>query len=186
MKTEEFLAMSLPYGLYVGQYRHSKIECYNYYGLKKYEPYNKWIALIDDSTHADYQSSYTDGIYPILHPLSDLTKEIEHKGEKFIPMYILSKMQGFSVDNVKNWIFDFHDGKHSVASAHNGNWMLRYMVDEESFFLNGLTDWNKKHQKSRNQLSMFQKLIEWHFDIAGLIKKNEAIDVNTLSENPYK
>ena len=31
-----------------------------------------------------------------------------------------------------------------------------------------------------------QMLIEWHFDIAGLIEKNEAIDINTLTENPYK
>ena len=30
------------------------------------------------------------------------------------------------------------------------------------------------------------KLIEWHFDIAGLIEKGEAIDINTLTENPYK
>jgi len=29
------------------------------------------------------------------------------------------------------------------------------------------------------------KLIEWHFDIAGLIEKGEAIDVNTLEINPY-
>ena len=30
------------------------------------------------------------------------------------------------------------------------------------------------------------QLISWHFDIAGLIDKGEAIDVNTLDENPYK
>ena len=29
-------------------------------------------------------------------------------------------------------------------------------------------------------------MIKNHFDIAGLIEKGEAIDVNTLSENPYK
>ena len=29
-------------------------------------------------------------------------------------------------------------------------------------------------------------LIEHHFDIAGLIEKGEAIDVNTLEINPYK
>lgn len=29
-------------------------------------------------------------------------------------------------------------------------------------------------------------LIEHHFDVAGLIEKGEAIDVNTLPENPYK
>ena len=28
-------------------------------------------------------------------------------------------------------------------------------------------------------------LIEHHFDVAGLIEKGEAIDVNTLPENPY-
>ena len=34
---------------------------------------------------------------------------------------------------------------------------------------------------------MFIKhLLEWHFDIAGLIEKGEAIDVNTLQTNPYK
>ena len=30
------------------------------------------------------------------------------------------------------------------------------------------------------------QLIEWHFDIANLIEQGEAIDVNTLEENPYK
>ena len=29
-------------------------------------------------------------------------------------------------------------------------------------------------------------LVKWHFDISGLIEKGEAIDVNTLPENPYK
>jgi hypothetical protein len=37
-----------------------------------------------------------------------------------------------------------------------------------------------------NQLGLFQKLTEWHFDIADLILKGEAVDVNTLPENPYK
>ena len=30
------------------------------------------------------------------------------------------------------------------------------------------------------------KLISWHFDIAGLIEKGEAIDVNKLNNNLYK
>ena len=32
----------------------------------------------------------------------------------------------------------------------------------------------------------FMILIEYHFDVCGLIEKGEAIDVNTLTENPYK
>lgn len=35
-------------------------------------------------------------------------------------------------------------------------------------------------------LKFVSALIEWHFDIAGLIEKGEAVDVNTLPENPYK
>ena len=35
-------------------------------------------------------------------------------------------------------------------------------------------------------LDIVLQLISWHFDIAGLIDKGEAIDVNTLDENPYK
>lgn len=31
-----------------------------------------------------------------------------------------------------------------------------------------------------------QLLVRWHFDVAGLIEKGEALDVNTLHENPYK
>ena len=34
--------------------------------------------------------------------------------------------------------------------------------------------------KIQNQLQLFQKLYEWHFDIFGLIEKGEAIDINTL------
>jgi hypothetical protein len=33
---------------------------------------------------------------------------------------------------------------------------------------------------------MVIKLVEWHFDICGLIEKGEAIDVTTLEHNPYE
>ena len=32
----------------------------------------------------------------------------------------------------------------------------------------------------------YQQLIEWHFDLFNGIESGEAIDVNTLDENPYK
>jgi len=34
--------------------------------------------------------------------------------------------------------------------------------------------------------NIMMDLISLHFDVAGLIEKGEAIDVNTLQENPYK
>ena len=36
------------------------------------------------------------------------------------------------------------------------------------------------------RFGLVKYLIDQNFDIAGLIEKGEAIDVNTLSENPYK
>lgn len=42
---------------------------------------------------------------PILHPLSDLTKEIEHDGEKFVPMDSIKKEFGdlkLTIDNNKD------------------------------------------------------------------------------------
>ena len=30
------------------------------------------------------------------------------------------------------------------------------------------------------------EMIKWHFDIAGLIEKGQAVDVNMLKVNPYK
>ena len=41
-------------------------------------------------------------------------------------------------------------------------------------------------KRTVNQLTAFQKLIEWHFDLFDGIKNKEAIDVNTLDINPYK
>lgn len=76
-------------------------------------------------------------IKPILRPLSDLTKEIEHNGEMFIPC------EQFSYDM---------------------ECMLR------------LGDVDTGCQP----YSLIQKLIEWHFDIFGLIDKDLAIDINNL------
>ena len=76
---------------------------------------------------------------PILRPLSDLTKEIEINGEKFVPKNMLSTSLQ-SLNSCEDLI------KHRII-----------MFDDS------------------------QKLIEWHFDIFGLIDKNLAIDINTLN-----
>lgn len=87
-------------------------------------------------------SDYISFFKPICRPLSDLTKPIEHKGEKFVPM-----------DRI------------AIYNPNN----LYYCI------LTGIVEW-----------IVVTKLIEWHFDIADLISKGEAIDVNTLEINPYK
>lgn len=146
MNKEQFLAMSLPYRLYLGQHRCGKFEPYLFYGIKHVRCVDKISCYIDDSKHGDYQNSWIEGVYPILHPLTDLTKPIEHKGE----MLTLSEM---------------------LELAPNGISLNHYIL---------------MIQKKYISVMEFMILIEHHFDVAGLIEKGEAIDVNTLPENPYK
>ena len=133
MNKQEFLAMSLPYGVkIIDLYWPSKLT-----GINGNEYHFGNNLTIEDA----------ENVEPVLHPLSDLTKEIEHKGEKFVPNIIISDVYN------------------------NGDWLLLF---------------NPEISIDRMPFYIIQKLIEWHFDIADLISKGEAIDVNTLPENPYK
>lgn len=87
---------------------------------------------------------------PILRNLSDLTKEIEHNGEKFVPAHLL-----ISKDIKDSLQLSFKDGA-----------------------LNEV--WHPVHLNVEFTRSDWEKLYEWHFDIFGLIPAGLAIDINTL------
>jgi hypothetical protein len=118
------------------------------YGLSVVNAYGAPIPL-----HA--HNYFFDGIFiglhprakPILHPLSDFTKEIEVNGKKFVP----------------NFDRDF------------------------KFFIKEDLDYFLEHVPYGSvQVSQYQRLLEWHFDVFNLIENGLAIDVNTLETNPYK
>lgn len=140
MNKQEFLAMSLPYKPYCKTDIHDGI--------------NKNLILSLSGLIKDYARFYHKGYYfncslddfkPILHPLSDLTKPIVHKGEEFVPMKEIA-----------------------IYNPNNVEYLIECVVT-------GLVEY-----------IVLRQLIEWRFDIAGLIEKGEAVDVNTLPENPYK
>jgi hypothetical protein len=84
---------------------------------------------------------------PILRPLSDLTEEITHNGEKFVPI---------------DWL-------------------------EEKYFLTDLPEQCARiieDDRWVNQSSymLIEQLIEWHFDVFGLIDNGLAVDINTLQQ----
>jgi hypothetical protein len=119
------------------------------YGLQIIDHLPKDTKFTMYGSNIDYCINYCK---PILRPLSDLTKEIEVNGEKFVPMNIL-----FNCDE-----FDSIIGHSSIEYAND--------------FI-----------KSNDRLSLcydfyfWQKLLEWHFDIYGLIENGLAIDINTLN-----
>lgn len=167
MTKKEFLAMSLPYELSVQYlsfegYEYPKVEP-NFTGKFEGAPKlsKKEIGVVrgvleNMVTYGNNEGSCIKDIKPILRPLSDLTKPIEHKGEKFVPMErLITRSIPIKIDNL-NYI----------------------SLDEiySSYTETTLNDW----------LTAISYLLEWHFDIADLISKGEAIDVNTLETNPYK
>jgi hypothetical protein len=137
MKTIELkhLAPYLPYGLDVETLDY-KID----YVGKKYDKligfhqWDKtgllWSCILEGGSKPDVTR-----IKPILRPLSDLTKEIEHNGEKFVPM---------------NRFFD----------------EFGYLP-------------NTSHHEHL-QVQVYYNILEWHFDVFGLIDKGLAVDINTV------
>ena len=137
--------MSLPFGL--------KVKCDNLIcGLVSVKVLNDMVEITYPENPSMPFSRHKNVYKPILHPLSDLTKPIEHNGEKFVPMVELGR------------IFKLNVAEYCVIEQN-----IKY----------------KEFAPDNFRFSVVMQLIEWHFDIAFLIEKGEAIDVNTLKTNPY-
>ena len=131
-----------------------------------------------DNEHLSYENFIKEeGHKLVLRPLSDLTKEIEHKGEAFVPIVELAKIAFTN----SRYSFKLSDGVDKFVWIDDGDWNnFQFYFDGVNFHYDGYGRFIP------NQLHLFQKLIEWHFDLAYLVSKGEAIDVNTLETNPYK
>lgn len=91
---------------------------------------------------------------PILHPLSDLTKEIEHNGE------------------VKPIVIALAD----VCFDNNfsGELVAKVMIDLKP---------STRHEILKTMpYFIIEQLISWHFDVFGLIEQGLAIDINTFNK----
>jgi len=106
-------------------------------------------------------------IKPILHPLSDLTKEIDVNGEKFVPLVKLAIRYANSTRY--NDKIAMHNEK---CYCYSKSSELEFRFDGWDFLLKG--------QRVQQQFQLFERLYEWHFDIHSLIEKGLAIDINTL------
>lgn len=151
MNRNEFLAFSLPYDVKAID----KFEC-----IWTIHPYKDALDDLKDNEHLSYENFIKEeGHRLILHPLSDLTKEIEHKGEKFVPIEELREIIGGSWCGVYEGVVELIQ-----------EWDIDTLKDKIKYL----------------PFEFIQLFISWQFDIADLLSKGEAIDVNTLEENPYK
>jgi hypothetical protein len=104
--------------------------------------------------HGNFDIELSD-IKPILRPLSDLTKEIEVNGEKFVPNKRINDTFRKSSQDLVPYKYDGYNLELEIETE---NYSQR--IDLYDGYL------------------IMQKLFEWHFDVFGLIEKGLAIDFN--------
>jgi hypothetical protein len=102
-------------------------------------------------------------LIPILRPLSDLTREIEVNGEKFVPIVELARI------------------KHPTFGMRNKFWYEDYPNYCTVCDYTAMNIQVFKEDTGYNKFYIIQKLYQWHFDIFGLIQRGDAIDLNTLN-----
>lgn len=149
------LAPYLPYGL-------KCVICFPYEDVETAIQYNQLANLIGANSYAglfdnQFDDQCMDGFKPILRPLSDLTKEIEVDGKKFIP--------------IERMIIQF-----SSEYKYCDNGMIKTfqsLDDTILLFIN-----NKIAPECHYGIA--RVLFKWHFDVFGLIEKGLAIDINTI------
>ena len=105
---------------------------------------------------------------PILRPLSDLTKEIEHNGGKFIPIMVL-----YGGESYRDYDFMLEVVDKPIIGK-------RIEISVKDLPSPCISFGLKTPTNNILNYGNWQMLLEWHFDIFGLIPANLAIDINTL------
>jgi len=134
-------------------------------------------------------NSHANSFTPILHPLSDITKEIEVDGEKFVPLVKLYELSCIQVVDVvldyKIEIIGEEDGCFGLVVIDEDGKRDGFSLNTDSNKLQFQITFDKKNNRGSwylNQLELINKLFEWHFDVFGLIDAGLAIDINTLNK----
>jgi len=171
----EHLAPYLPYGLKLNIQTRRNGEHQGTYIMSAENIYD----VISSVNKKVENKSY----YPILRNLSDLTKEIEVNGEKFVPMVELAKIA--NLDITKYSLGEYNGDTYGILCD------IKNDDDIDTHEVLGfdlISGFGHHYKPSKNftivnnQLQLWNKLFEWHFDIFGLIQNNLAIDLNSLNK----
>ncbi|CAL67435.1 hypothetical protein [Christiangramia forsetii] len=162
------LAPYLPYGL--------KIK-----GLTKIYPDPIITGILGSCDRVYWNYHGASGVWKledtklILRPLSDLTKDIKHNNNKFLPIVELSKIE-FDDEVDIDFSSDFHENDYLLELEYVPTWFaLRFHKKDKNF-----SRWDDGEGISACKHELLFKLFEWHFDVFGLIEKGLAIDKNKL------
>ena len=152
MTKEEQLKIYSAYLPYKLQVINAYQNIYTIYGItnKMYDNYGN-VGLLTTNGWMDMDDAWENK--PILYDMSYLTKEVEHEGERFMPVEKLMKMRSVDPNS-----FCCEKRKQKAIEA-----LLNDMR---------LTD--------RISIDMYNKLLEWHFNVFNL-PESEYINKATLT-----
>jgi len=102
---------------------------------------------------------------PILRPLINLTKEIEINGKKFIPIIEMIRKCHKTGDE-RLLLMELNDSRSTRRHYRVGYERNFYIYWDVLIFIDGM------------RYDYIQTLLEWHFDIFGLIDKKLAVAKN--------
>lgn len=119
-----------------------------------------------------------EDIKPLLLPLSNLTKEITHNGETFVPIVRINEILGirhqltrYEVDGeiYYGWNEQGPEDSQGYAFGYykDGKFGIWWDYPDEDAPFNEFTS-----------LSAIKKLYEWHFDLEGLLDAGLALPIN--------
>lgn len=145
------------------------------------------IIILDAHILSEYIAVKENEFKPIFRPLSDLTKEIEHNRERFVPIVELAKKISFyEIETIESYskseaVIYFIDSKGfkrgvDIVLSPEGYLQYNFYTRNEKW----AEDWSSLRI---DHLSVTDKLLEWHFDVFGLIDAGLAIDINTTPHN---
>ena len=154
---------------HLAPYMHCKLEIFRDYGDGEIEISE--MLCLDAQNNEVYGENFDTKLNEsddklILRPLSDLTKEIEHNGEKFVPMFKLFEIEYCGTQHV--------EGIRNLYTQKMGRFL------ETSHYGTSATTSINTIALFQNNYWKIKQLIEWHFDVFGLIPNGLAIDKNTL------
>jgi hypothetical protein len=127
-------------------------------------------------------------VKPLLRPLSQLTEEIEHNGEEFVPIRELFQMAYMSVYDCSfggDFIDDVSLDEHLALKAKEILDLPPSSPAERNYYYGFTVELPNQFLMSVNgvyltipNFTMYQKLFEWHFDVFGLIEAGLAVELN--------
>jgi hypothetical protein len=111
--------------------------------------------------------SYYD-FKPLLRPLSDITKEIEHNGKTIYLLVLLAERNGIKLD--------------SFSCISNGQYITFEYTSQATRFVRTQNKILIYLDCSQNPQYVNDFLLKWHFDIYGLIEAGLAVNLNDIKK----